>query len=148
MNRVDRHTRRGLLVLLVAVVGSSACGVPEARKVAMSAAAQLHEQFNAFRCDRIYDGAGAPFQRAGPREQWNAYCMGERRRLGQWKGSKPLAGQRFESDVYLVDTGGYLVVIQNVSRFEQGTAKETMRFAVMDGRASLLVYLLSPADQP
>jgi hypothetical protein len=147
VNHPDRHTRRSLLVLLVAVAASSVCGVSEARKVAMAAAAQLHEQFNASRCDRIYDGAGAPFKRAGPREQWNAYCMGERRRLGQWKSSKPLAGQRLESDVYLVDTGGYLVVIQNVSQFELGTARETTRFAVVDGRASLLVYLLSP-DQP
>ena len=46
--------------------------------------------------------------------------------------------------MYLVDTGGYLVVLNYVSQFERGTATETMRFAVMDGKASLLVYLLSP----
>jgi len=143
MKRTRRmKTLSASLVVCVAVSILPACGVYQARTIGKEEAKRFHEQFNLSRYADIYRASSPEFRKSVTEEEWIAVCTEIRKRFGQWKTWEP---KDKDSEVLLVDSGGYIVTLNYMSQFELGQANEALRFAVKDDKASLLSYnVVSP----
>src|SRR5215210_6821659 len=106
------------LAILAAAVLVVGCGVRNARASGVAASEQLRELLNAERYAEIYKSATPQFRQA-PEQQWVAFCREMHRKLGQWKAS-PLK----DTQVILVDSGGYMVHVIYTTDFYNGSATE------------------------
>lgn len=95
----------------------------------------------------MYDNSAEEFKKSVTKQQWTDFCTETRRRWGQWKASKGKDGEKEESEVWLVDSGGYIVTLNYATQFDLGPASETIRFADKDGKVRLLSSTLSPLSQ-
>ena len=142
--RRTRHMKTLSASLVVCVAGLSlpACGVYQARTIGKEEAKRFHEQFNSSRYTDIYRASSPEFRKSVTEEEWLAVCTEIRKRLGQWETWEP---KNKDSQVLLVDAGGYIVTLDYMSQFELGQANEALRFAVKNDKASLLSYnVVSP----
>lgn len=142
-----RNSRSGLVALLIAVWLLPACGVSQARVRGKEEARRFHEQYNSSQYADMYDNSAEEFKRSVTKQQWTDFCTETRKRWGQWKASDAKDGKKEESEVWLVDSGGYIVALNYTAQFELAAASETMRFAVKDGKVQLLAYTLLPLSQ-
>ena len=144
----ERVTARKVCSLFIALVVTttliSGCGVSNARAIGVSEGTRIHQLLNDEKCAEIYFSSSTEFRQVTTEQQWIAFCAGARRTLGKWKRSTVK-----DTQVILVDSGGYIVNVDYEIEFEKGPAVESVSFFIRGGRAELRSYsinspLLSP----
>jgi hypothetical protein len=114
------------------------CDVARARTVGVNEGARFRQLLNAEKYSEIYASASTEFRRTVTERQWIASCAETQRKLGQWKGSTLK-----DSEVILVDSGGYIVNVNYATEFATGSAIELLSFFVIEGTPSLRLYNVS-----
>jgi hypothetical protein len=136
---IQTRSRRlgfGLLVLTAASV-LTGCGVRQARTVAVTKAESVRELLNAHSYAEIYASASPQFQQTGSRDRWVAFCGETARKLGEWK-----ASTLKDTQVIIMDSGGYLVHVVYETEFANGRAAEMISVVVHGQTIALVGYNL------
>ena len=129
--------------LLLAAVALSvvACGgVKEGKQEADRAVAEFHGQFNQGRFDALWDAAGPELKGAVSQRDFSALLAAVRRKLGDVTGSTTRSW-----NVGSGTAGTHVALVQDTT-FSTGKATEAFRFAVKDGKATLVGYDIASRD--
>jgi hypothetical protein len=93
----------------------------------------LRKNWNAGRCDLIYDEASVVFRRIEPRDEWLAACDDARRRLGNWPADDSIS----------INTGpGFVAHVNGRGRFDRGRSGFSTGWIVEGGHPKLFRFCL------
>ena len=129
-----------LAAITLSLVALSCSSLTNAKPAAERGIIEFHGQFNAGDFTTIYNNSGDEFKNATTQQQLNELLSAVLRKLGHVTSTTNISWRT--GNFNLVTT----VVMQQDTKFENGSATETFTYKVDGDKAVLIGYFINSAD--